>query len=197
MGFVLDWGKNKKGKNIMKTLIIYTSQTGFTKKYAGWIAEKLNADVITSDEFKKRTDDSLKEYDTIIYGGWASMGKIVKADLFYTRARAWQNKRLAVYCVGAADADEPNMIQSMKKVVPEDLRDSIVSFYCPGGLNYEKMNLYSKMMMKTYATMLKKDESKKELGELCSHSFDHSDVKYAEPIVLWAKGMGAENKQLA
>ena len=181
----------------MKTLVIYTSQTGFTKKYAEWIAGKLHADVITSDEFKKRSDDSLKEYGTIIYGGWASMGKIVKADLFYTRARGWKNKRLAVYCVGAADADEPNMIESMKKVVPEDLRSTIVSFYCPGGLNYEKMNLYSKMMMKTYAAMLKKDESKKELGELCSHSFDHSDPFYIEPIVSWANGVADTSTKLA
>ena len=193
----MDRGIKKKGEKIMKILIIYTSQTGFTKKYAEWIAQRLHADVITSDEFKKRTDESLSEYDTIIYGGWASMGKIVKADLFYTRARSWKNKRLAVYCVGAADVNEPNMIESMKKVVPEDLRDTIVSFYCPGGLNYEKMNLYSKMMMKTFATMLKKDESKKEQAELYSHSFDISDEKYIEPIALWAKGLDATNKQLA
>ena len=45
--------------------------------------------------------------------------------------------------------------------------------------------------------MLKKDETKKEQAELYSHSFDISDEKYVEPIIDWAKGMGATNKQLA
>lgn len=27
----------------MKTLIVYTSQTGFTKRYADWMAEELQA----------------------------------------------------------------------------------------------------------------------------------------------------------
>ena len=29
----------------MKTLVIYTSQTGFTKRYAKWIAERMDADL--------------------------------------------------------------------------------------------------------------------------------------------------------
>ena len=31
----------------MKTLVIYSSQTGFTERYAGWIAEEVTADRIT------------------------------------------------------------------------------------------------------------------------------------------------------
>ena len=179
----------------MKTLIIYTSQTGFTKKYAGWIAKRQKADVITAEELKKKTDKELDAYDTVIYGGWAAMGKIVKADLFYARAREWKDKTLAVFCVGAADADEPNNQASLKKAVPEDLKDSVPLFYFPGGLNYSKMNLYSKMMMKAYAAMLKKDASKKEIGELCSHSFDHSDEKYIEPLIRWIDEKNPEIKE--
>ena len=29
----------------MKTLVVYTSQTGFTKRYAQWIAERMEADL--------------------------------------------------------------------------------------------------------------------------------------------------------
>ena len=38
----------------MKTLVIYTSQTGFTKKYAEWISTRLNADMLTIQEAKKK-----------------------------------------------------------------------------------------------------------------------------------------------
>jgi flavodoxin len=30
----------------MKTLIIYTSQTGFTKRYAQWLADRVSGDLI-------------------------------------------------------------------------------------------------------------------------------------------------------
>ena len=34
----------------MKTIIIYSSQTGFTEKYALWMAEELEADIVTLPE---------------------------------------------------------------------------------------------------------------------------------------------------
>ena len=37
----------------MKTLITYSSQTGFTKKYATWLSEELKADCIPLKEAKK------------------------------------------------------------------------------------------------------------------------------------------------
>ena len=33
----------------MKTIVIYQSQTGFTKRYAEWIAEAVGADCIALD----------------------------------------------------------------------------------------------------------------------------------------------------
>ena len=37
----------------MKTLVIYTSQTGFTKRYAEWISEELNADIYDLKDVKR------------------------------------------------------------------------------------------------------------------------------------------------
>ena len=44
----------------MKTLIIYTSQTGFTKKYAQWLADKVSGDLMDLKEAKKKRDVFLK-----------------------------------------------------------------------------------------------------------------------------------------
>ena len=41
----------------MKTLVIYTSQTGFTKRYAEWISEELDADIYELKDVKKKTND--------------------------------------------------------------------------------------------------------------------------------------------
>ena len=59
----------------MKTIIIYNSQTGFTKRYAQWIAEAAGADCLALSDAKKK---DLTAYEAIIYGGWACAGSISK-----------------------------------------------------------------------------------------------------------------------
>ena len=44
----------------MKTIIIYTSQTGFTKRYAQWLSEELAAELITLEDAKKKNDSYRK-----------------------------------------------------------------------------------------------------------------------------------------
>ena len=83
--------------------------------------------------------------------------------------------------------DSPLVEQAMAKVVPDGQKSYISSFYCPGGLDYDKMKLASKMMMKAYASMLSKQknqtEDDKKMAEMIRHSYDISDIKYIEPIV--------------
>lgn len=47
----------------MKTLVIYTSQTGFTKRYAEWISEEINADIYDLKDVKKKTNDFFETYE--------------------------------------------------------------------------------------------------------------------------------------
>ena len=67
--------ENESGE-IMKIIIVYSSQTGFTKRYANWLAEELGADVITLADAKKRDSRYFDDADGIIYGGWA-MGEMI------------------------------------------------------------------------------------------------------------------------
>ena len=39
----------------MKTIVIYNSKTGFTKRYAQWIAEAAGADCFELSEAKKKS----------------------------------------------------------------------------------------------------------------------------------------------
>ena len=39
----------------MKTLIIYTSHTGFTRKYAEWLADRMGGDLMELKDAKKKT----------------------------------------------------------------------------------------------------------------------------------------------
>ena len=171
----------------MKTLIIYTSQTGFTKKYAGWIAEKMNADLLELKEAKKKDDAFYKPYEAIVYGGWARAGNLVKSKWFLGKAPAWKDKRLAVFCVGGSPNENPDLESFLQNMLTDEQRKYIGAFYCQGGFDYEKMNMPSRLAMKMFVGALKKKknatEDEKKMAEMISSSYDISDIKYIDPII--------------
>ena len=170
----------------MKTLIIYTSKTGFTKKYAEWLAERMSADLLDLKEARKKKDEFFEPYDAIVYGGWAMAGNLVKSKWFLEKAPAWKKKRLAMFCVGGSPNDNPDVETSLQKMLTDEQRKYIKAFYCQGGFNYEKMNAPSRLAMKMFVGALKnkKDatEDEKTMAKMISSSYDISDIKYIVPI---------------
>ena len=173
----------------MKTLIIYTSQTGFTKRYAEWIAEKMSGELLDLRDAQKKSDDYFKDFDAICYGGWAMAGNLVKSKWFLEKASDWQDKRLAMFCVGGSPNDNPDVDAFLQNVLTEEQKKYIKVFYCQGGFNYEKMKAPSRLAMKMFVSTLrnKKDATEKEkvMAEKMASSYDISDVKYIEPIVAY------------
>ena len=171
----------------MKTLIVYTSQTGFTKRYAEWLSERMNADLFDLKEARKKDDGFFEMYDAIVYGGWAMAGNLVKSKWFLDKAAAWKNKRLAVFCVGGSPNDNPDIEVALHNMLTDEQRNYIKAFYCQGGFNYEKMNAGSRLAMKMFVGSLKKKkdatEDEKIMAERISTSYDISDIRFIEPIV--------------
>ena len=176
----------------MKTLIIYTSQTGFTKKYAQWLSDRLKADIYELKDVQKKDDAFFDEYQAIVYGGWAMAGKTVKINWFFEKAKEWKDKRLAVFCVGGSPNDNPDVEKMLENMLTNEQKKYIKAFYCQGGLDYDKMKTPSKLACKALVSMLnkKKDATQKEkdMAEMLSHSYDISDEKYIEPIVEYVIG---------
>ena len=174
----------------MKTIVIYTSQTGFTKRYAEWISEASGAECV---EFKQSKKKNLSDYDAIIYGGWFMAGGIKNLDWFKKQisSLAAAGKKIMVYGVGGSPADSPEIPTAMRRNFTDEEWNSLKTFYCPGGYNYEKMSVFSKVMMKMFTKMLanKKDASEedKKMAQMISHSYDISDRKYIEPILAELK----------
>lgn len=174
----------------MKKLVIYTSKTGFTKRYAEWIAEASGADIITCDEAKKKDSEYFEAYGNIAFGGWAMAGKIRKSDWFVKKADEWKNKKLALFCVGASPAENPDVPAILEKLVPAEHKSHLKAFYCQGGLDYDKMSVPMRVMMKAFAKSLSKKsatEKEKEMAKWISHSYDISDRKYAEAVAEYLK----------
>lgn len=171
----------------MKTLIIYTSQTGFTKRYAEWIAEKMNGELLETKEAKTKKMDFFAQFDAIIYGGWAMAGSLVQSKWFLEKAKELKGKRLAMFCVGASPIESEEVQKALDNMLTDEQRTYVKAFYCPGGIDYSKMKLPSRMAMKAFVSMLnkKKDASaeEKEMASMIAKSYDISDKKYVEPIV--------------
>lgn len=172
----------------MKTIVIYNSQTGFTKRYAEWIAEAARADCLELSVAKKK---DLTSYEAIIFGSWACAGSISKISWFKGNINKWADKKLIAFCVGASPIDSPEIETALKKIFNESERKKAKIFYCPGGFNYEKMPVPSKLMMKMFIKTLKAKKDKTEEDEIMikmiSSSYDISDKKYIEPILQCLK----------
>ena len=168
----------------MKTIVIYNSQTGFTKRYAEWIAEATKADCLELSAAKKK---DLTTYEAIIFGGWACAGSISKISWFKGNIDKWADKKLMAFCVGGSPIDNPEIEQTLKQIFNESASEKVSVFYCPGGFNYDKMSASSKLMMKMFIKMLKakkdKTEAEQEMVKMISQSYDISDKKYIQPIL--------------
>ncbi len=172
----------------METIVIYNSKTGFTKRYAQWIADAAHADCMELSEAKKK---NLTTYKTIIFGGWACAGSISKIGWFKENIDRWADKKLIAFCVGGSPIDSPDIEPALKQNFSESELEKIELFYCPGGFDYEKMSVPAKLMMKMFVRTLKvkkdKSEAEQEMIKMISKSYDISDKKYIEPILQCLK----------
>lgn len=75
----------------MKTLVLYYSKTGFTQRYAEWIAEETDADC---EPFDHRDGVRFGDYDAVLFGSSVHAGSIRKLKWFKSscptgRASGW------------------------------------------------------------------------------------------------------------
>ena len=131
----------------MNRIVVYTSKTGFTAKYANWISEELGCEAV---ELKKVKKNELANYDTVIYGGWI-MANMVNG---YNKIAALNLSNVVVFGVGMSVPSEEvfNQIAEQNNVAKDKF------FYFEGGYNPKKLNFIQKAMM----NMIKKSIEKKD-----------------------------------
>ena len=173
----------------MKKVIVYSSQTGFTKRYTEWLAKKINAETMSIKDAYKKNDSYFDTYDAIIYGSWVAVEKIHKADWFTKRIGKWKNKKLAMFCVGASPASYSGVNTLLNRALTDEQKKFVKVFYCEGGIDYDKMSLGSKVLMKTFAAMLRSKKNKTPdeaaMAEHVSKSCDCTDPRFIEPIAAY------------
>ncbi|MBE5960377.1 MAG: hypothetical protein E7256_03160 [Lachnospiraceae bacterium] len=169
----------------MKTVVVYKSKTGFTKRYAEWIAEELKADLVDEKLFQR---SAIASYDRIIYGGSFEAGKVQGLRKIKAMFDGNTISKLVVFATGATPATAQDVIESEWKgnFTAEEL-GRIPHFYMQAGLNYEKMGAGDRMLMKAFAKMLgsKKNKTAEEEGTVkaIQNSYDISSREYIKPLI--------------
>ena len=174
----------------MKSIVIYNSQTGFTKKYAEWIAETAACEAV---DIKMASKINLFEYDALVFGSWCKAGHIQNVKWFKNimPELAEAGKKLFVYFVGASPADSPGVPVTKDINFTKAQQEIVKLFYCPGGINYDNMGFCSKLAMKLLIKGMKakKNPTEDELRIIrtLSQNYDITDKKYVEEIIAEIK----------
>jgi hypothetical protein len=174
----------------MKTvLLVYKSNTGFTKKYAQWIQEELNC---TTIELKDAHISEVSKYDIIIFGGGIHANKINGIKFIKNNLETFNSKQLIVFATGATPASAVEQVKEFEQAnIPSGA--NIPFFYFQSGMNYKDMRINEKMVMNClkFVLSLKKDKNAVEQGtmESISDSHDDSNQIFIKPLIDYVQGL--------
>lgn len=169
----------------MKTIVLYKSRTGFTKRYGEWISQELNCEIA---DYNERKNLDLDDYQLIIYGGRVHAGKIDGLEKIKELSRNKKSK-LVVFATGATPS---SVKEEIDKIMENNFRDSsIPHFYFQSGLCYEKMGVADKTIMKMLSKILSSKENQTDIengfATAISKSYDISDKSYIMPLVNFVR----------
>ena len=179
---------------IMKTesetgIILYQSKYGATRKYARWLEEALGFACV---EVGQATRDMVKQYDTVIFCGGIYASGIAGLSFLKKHIRELQDKKTAVFCVGASPYDENALAEIRARNLTGDLR-GIPLFYGRGAWDEGKMTFCDR----TLCRLLQKSVAKRDPAAhepwmkalLCAagQTCDWTDRKYLVPLLDYLK----------
>lgn len=165
----------------MKITVIYKSGTGFTAKYAEWIAEELGCDV---KELRKTNINQLKEYDLVIYGGWIFAGMVSG----YSKIKNMRPGNLVVFGVGMTPAGQDNT----SRIIEQNGLDPEKFFYFEGGYRPEKVGFIKRKMMNIIKKSIQNKEEKTKEDLYMLEKFEgaeNTDKEAIRPLINYAKGV--------
>lgn len=135
-------------------IILYQSKYGATRKYAQWLQEMTG---FACMETKGADIKEIMNYDTVILGGGVYASGIAGLSFIKKNINALQQKKLAVFCVGASPY-APEAYHQIRAMHFKDQLETIPLFYCRGAWDMASMSLADRTLCK----MLQKAVAKQD-----------------------------------
>lgn len=167
---------------LKKILVLYKSKTGFSERYARWIAEDLQCDLANLAEFKK---DSLLQYGLIIYGAGVYAGQINGISKIKRWMEAFPEKTWVVFATGAT----PSREKYEEVIFQSNFRKGEVRpahfYYLVSGINYEKMRLTDRLSMRFFTLLSSRKSGSRSTSR--QTSLDLSNRVYIEELLRYVR----------
>lgn len=167
-----------------RILVIYKSKTGFAEQYAQWISEELGADKVS---YSDRNKINFENYDTVIFGGGVYAGAVGGLKWFKSKLPELKDKKIAVFATGSMPPGTDEVKKMLDQNFSEEERNNIKPFYLHGGLCYERIGFFSRLMMSAFRKMLKKADGDSEASQRVQQSFDCSSKEFAGPLLEYCR----------
>ena len=173
----------------MRIAVICNSKTGFSKRYADWIADEISCCV---QPYKDLANIVAQDNEIVIFCSRVHAGKIEYLD----RAKSHFNNRsrqtLIVVATGATPVAAEKAIDRLWANNLSDIEiKSIPHFYLQGGLNYEKMGFVDRTIMKMVSWLMsrKRVKNDEEAGfeQAIKDSYDISSKEHILPLLNYIK----------
>jgi len=127
-----------------ENLVVYSSKTGFTQRYAEWIAEELSCEAIPLSELDS---GQVRATKTIVYGGPVHAGWVVGLKKFLSRSDRQKDQNVFVFAVGLTPINSAEVQRYRTANLSEGNR-KIPWFYFQGGVDIDKVKGPVKLVLK-------------------------------------------------
>jgi menaquinone-dependent protoporphyrinogen IX oxidase len=133
-----------------KIIVLYRSKTGFSQRYAEWIAEDL---ACKCRPIKGLKPDDIKGYEIVIYGAGVYAGMISGVG----RIKKWMEKSpektWIVFATGATPHEEGYEEMILKTNFHKGENRPAHFYYFLSGIDYENMGIFNRVLMKFFSGM--------------------------------------------
>ncbi len=173
----------------MKVAVVYCSQTGFTKKYAEWLAEDVGCEAVP---YADRGCIDLNGIDVLVFCSWFHAASIKGAKWLKSVMREHPGLRTVVLVTGATPMPcemwpASEVEEAFRRTFPESDYPDLPHFYCHGGFDYDRLGTLDKIAMRMFfkanAKAAKTDPKAAEMLRVMSDGFDGTRREYLDPVL--------------
>ncbi len=147
-----------------KSIIIYGSHYGTTEQYAKELAKRTKIEAISFTHVK-----DINHYDNIIYCGGLYAGGVLGMSKIFKKIKHITTKKIILVTVGLADPKDKknrnNIRNHIKAQVVKEIYEKASIFHLRGGIDYQKLNVVHKTMLKLLYHSIKKIPEEKLTAE--------------------------------
>ena len=177
-----------------RTLVLYKTKHGTTKRYADWLGDALDADVVDVSKMSP-SDWGLKmtRYDMVLYGGNLNERGINGLQQFKAVLQKNPVENIAYFCVGSYPASEQTRDQHLESNFTAKEREDTKLFYFRGRLDFIGLGWIEKKIMGGLMKAIEKKypedrtPEEAEIIEAYYDDVDWSDKSYIAPLVAYVK----------